>query len=276
MPISIVTDSTCDIPHNLAEKLNIHIVPNILVINGRSIEDDQNFSRQAFYQQLPDMNPLPTTATASSGAYHRLYTQLLEKSTHEIISIHASSLLSGIFNAASLAAQSFNSQVHVIDSQQVSLGLGFQVIEAAEAVLKEMSYEMILRQIENSRSRVRLVAMLDTLEYIRRSGRVSWVRARLGSLLRIKPFVQVKEGMVESLGEVRTRKKGVERLLYYLGELNPFERLAILHSNAESDAYQLLADLNPDTQTQPIIVNVTTVIGTHVGPNGLGFAAVTT
>jgi DegV family protein with EDD domain len=274
MSIAIVTDSTCDIPQELVKKCEIHVVPNILVINGRSIEDNEGFSREDFYRQLPEMDPLPTTSTASSGAFGAVYEKLLQKSANKIISIHAASLLSGIFNAASLAAQAFGNHVQVIDSQQVSLGLGFQVLAAAEAVAEGLAFEEILRRVEDVRQRVRFVAMLDTLEYIRRSGRVSWARASLISLLQIKPFIELRDGVVHRLGEVRTRKKGINRLLELLRDSYPWERLAILHSNAEMEARQLLEDLSPDMPTQPMIVNVTTIIGTHVGPNGLGFVAV--
>jgi DegV family protein with EDD domain len=116
--------------------------------------------------------------------------------------------------------------------------------------------------------------MLDTLEYVRRSGRVSWARAQLGNLLRVKPFLEVREGDVLRIGDARTRHKGIERLKQLLQDLGALERLAILHTNAEDDARQILDEIHPDLDTTPLVVNVTTVIGTHVGPNGLGFAAV--
>ena len=274
MSIAIVTDSTCDIPQNLIRKYDIHVVPNILVINDRSIEDNEGFSRERFYTELPEMEPLPTTSTASSGAFGAVYEDVLHEPVTKVISIHAASLLSGIYNAASLAAQAFGNHVQVIDSQQVSLGLGFQVLAAAEAMTEGLPLEEILQRVEEVRQRVRFVAMLDTLEYLRRSGRVSWARASLISLLQIKPFIELRDGVVHRRGEVRTRKQGINRLLEMLWGLYPWERLAILHSNAEADARQLLEDLHPDMPTQPLIVNVTTIIGTHVGPNGLGFVAV--
>lgn len=138
MSIAVVTDSTCDIPSDLAKKFNIHIVPNIIVVNGKSVEDNNHFSRQEFYAQLPDLETQPTTSTASSGTYTALYEELFQRSIKKIISIHASSTLSGIYNAAWLAAQKFENRVHVIDSQQVSMGLGFQVLEAAAAVIEDM------------------------------------------------------------------------------------------------------------------------------------------
>jgi len=163
--------------------------------------------------------------------------------------------------------------VRVVDSLQVSLGLGFQVLEAAQAALNGLSEEAILERLNDVRRRIRLVAMLDTLEYLRRSGRVSWARAGLGSVLRIKPFVELKDGFVERAGEVRTRRKGMAHLIDILRNLGSLEKLGILHSNAPNDARQILASLSPQIPDAPLIVNVTTVIGTHVGPNGLGFVA---
>lgn len=271
--IAIVTDSTADIPEELTERHNIYVVPNILVIDGRSAEDGKGISRQEFYAGLPTMKAFPTTATASSGTYQQLYQRLFQEGFSQILSIHAASLLSGIFNAASLAAQSFGEYVRVIDSHYVTLGLGFQALAAAEAALHE-PLESILALVENVRRRVRVVAMLDTLEYVRRSGRVSWARAHLGELLQIKPLVELRSGQVFRLGEERTRRKGIGRLLRHLRDLGKLERLAILHTNAEDDALRILDDLRPDLPTQPFCVNVTPIIGAHVGPNGLGFAAV--
>jgi len=274
MNIALVTDSTCDIPYELVEHFQIQVVPNILIIEGQSIEDNQNFSRQDFYAKLPGMRSFPTTSTASAGVYQALYEKLITDGVEEIISIHASGTFSGIYQTASMAAQTFSGKVHVIDSGQVSLGLGFQVLAVAEAIAQGLSKETVIAHLEDIRKRIRLVAMLDTLEFIRRSGRVSWARARLGNLLNLKPFVEVKDGLVLSRGEVRTRRKGVERLKEILWSLGPMERLAILHSNAEMDAYNLLESLSIQLGAPPLIVNVTTVIGAHVGPNGLGFVSV--
>jgi len=271
--IAIVTDSTADIPDELAREYRIHVVPNIIVIEGQGMEDGKGITRDQFYAQMPMMKSLPTTATASSGTYQELYHRLIQEGFHCILSIHPSSLLSGIFNAASAAARAFGARVRVIDSQSVSLGLGFQVLAAAESALTQ-PVERVLALIDDVRQRVRLVAMLDTLEYLRRSGRISWARARLGNLLNIKPFVELRQGRVLSLGEVRTRRKGIERLLHILRNLGPLERLAILHTSALEEARAILEELQPQLPYPPLVVNVTTVIGAHVGPNGLGFVAV--
>jgi len=271
--IAIVTDSTADIPMDLAVQYHIYVIPNILIVNGESLKDGIDMTRHDFYERLPTMKAIPTTATASSGTYQHLYKKLLQEGVSQILSIHASSLLSGIYNAACVAAHSFEERVHVIDSQSITLGLGFQVLAAAEAALSE-PIERILKIIEDVRRRVHVIAMLDTLEYVRRSGRVSWARARLGELMHIKPLLEVKGGRVLSLGVARTRRKGIERLVEFLYALGKLERLAIVHTNADKDAQELLESLSLEIATPPVYVNVTTVIGTHTGPNALGFAAV--
>jgi DegV family protein with EDD domain len=275
MSIAIVTDSTADIPAKIAEENNITVVPAILVIEGRSLEDGTGITRQDFYNQLPTMKNPPSTATPSTGTFQRVYEKLFQDGFHSIISIHVSSLLSGIFNTAELTAKAFDSRVKVIDSGQLSLGIGFQALGAAEAAAKGFSLQAVLQEVESIRQRVRVIAMLDTLEYVRRSGRVSWARTRIGSLLNIKPFLEVKNGQILSRGQVRTRTKGLEYLIEIFEKIGAIEKLAILHTNAEAEAQQLLSRLNTTLSEPPMIVNVTTIVGTHVGPNGLGFSAVT-
>jgi DegV family protein with EDD domain len=275
MKIAVVTDSTADIPDDLADSNHIEIVPNVIIIDGKSFIDNKEISRGEFYDRLPGMKSLPTTATASSGNYLSLYEKLFRQGFDYIISIHPSQLLSGIFNAASGAAQAFGNRVHVIDSGQVTMSLGWQVLAAAEAAARQLPPEEIVKLVTDVHSRVRLIAMLDTLEYVKRSGRVSWARASLGGLLKIKPFIEVREGQVLRLGEARTRQKGIERLLDLLRSLGPLEKLAVLHTNAEADARDLLAQVKQKTSFRTLVINATPVIGTHVGPKCLGFAVVT-
>ncbi len=273
MKIALVTDSTCDIPRDLVAAYQIHVVPNILIIDGKSIEDDENYSRRDFYLQLPEMASFPTTSTASVGTYQALYESIFRSGFDQILSIHCSKELSGIYNAASTAANAVDGHVEIVDSRQLSLGLGFQVLEAADAISKGMPLESILNLLSTVRKRLQLIAMLDTLEYVRRSGRVSWARARLGAILKLKPFLEVIDGNVISLDHVRTRKKGIAQLLEMMVTSTPMKRFAVLHTNAEVDAHRILDRFAPDIPTKPLVVNVTTAIGAHVGPNGLGFAA---
>lgn len=275
MNIAVVTDSTADIPADLSARHNIHVVPNMIVIGGRSFEDGKGISREEFYNRLPQMKETPTTGTASSGVYTTLYSRLLQGGADCILSVHAAASLSGILNAVHTAAREFGDRVLVEDSGSVSMGLGFQVLAAAEAISRMLSMTEVLAVVRDVRRRIRVLAMLDTLEYVRRSGRVSWAKARLGNLLQVKPFIEVGEaGKVNSLGEARTRNKGIARLKEIILGFGELERLAVLHTNGEVEARRLLSELNPIISDQPLIINITSVIGTHVGPNCLGCAAV--
>ncbi|MFM8321673.1 MAG: DegV family protein [Chloroflexota bacterium] len=273
MKIAVVTDSTADIPAPLAESSGVHVVPNLVMLDGESYRDGVDLSREQFYQRLPALKSLPTTATASSGTYTGLYQRLLDEGYEAIVSVHVAGTLSGVLNAASAAALEFGERVRVVDSQSLSLGLGFQALEAGAAAQRQAHLDEILALLDDARRRARLFAMLDTLEYVHRSGRVSWARARLGSLLRVKPFVEVHAGQVKSMGEAHSRGKGVQRLAEFLARLGRLDRLAILHTNAEQEARRFLSELALDLPHAPLVVNVTTAIGTHVGPNALGFSA---
>jgi DegV family protein with EDD domain len=208
------------------------------------------------------------------GSIQERYEKLFRAGAESVISIHPPNELSGIFNAARLAAEDFGQRVKVLDSGQVSLGLGFQVILAAEAAARGAIVDEVTALVADVHQRVRLVALLDTLEYIHRSGRVSWAVAKIGGLLRLQPLVELRFGIVQRLGLARTRLQGVERLLDSLNSWGPLDRLAVLHTNAETAARGLLEQVKSKVVVQPLIVNVTTAIGTHVGPNGLGFAAI--
>jgi DegV family protein with EDD domain len=274
MSTAIVTDSTSDLPSKLATENKITVIPNIIVINGVEYEDGKGMTREEFYTRLPSLKEQPSTGTASSGTYEKLYEHLLNHGAYEIFSIHAASSLSGIFNAASMAAQNFVGRVRVIDSGTLSMGLGFLALKAAQAALQGLSAREIEAHVTAFNKRLRLIAMLDTLEFVRRSGRVSWAQARLGSMLDIKPFLEVKAGKIHSLGETRTRSKGLQRLAQMLLSQGAIEKLAILHTNAAEEAHLFWEKLQIALPEEPFFVNVTTVIGTHVGPNALGFVAV--
>ena len=191
-----------------------------------------------------------------------------------VVSIHPPNALSGIFNAARLAAQDFGQRVTVLDCGQLSLGLGYQVILVAEAVAQGAIREDVLSLVESIRQRVRLTALLETIQYIHRSGCASWATAIIGGALKLQPLIGLRHGIVQRLGQARTRLQGIQQLLELLNSWGQLERLAVLHTNAEAAAWQLLEHVRSKVVVPPMLVNVTTVIGTHVGPNGLGFVAV--
>jgi len=274
MKIGLVTDSTSDMPVDLTERYQIEVVPAILVMGEQSYIDGEGLSREEFYNRLPAMVDPPTTAAPSVGSFQEKYEKLLRSGVDQILSIHPPAILSGIFNAARLAAESFGTRVHVLDSGQITMGLGFQVLSAAERIARGAFMDEVLDMVEDVRRRISVVALLDTLEYLRRSGRVSWAKAMIGGFLNLKLLIGLHEGIVERLGQTRTYRQGLTNLCEMIRDLGPLERLAILHTNTEERAQQLIAELKPTPLIPYLIVNVTTVIGTHVGPNGLGFVAV--
>ncbi len=276
MKIGIVTDSTSDIPAYLVEEHHIQVVPTILILEGKEYADGFGITREEFYNRLPSLRTPPTTAAPSIGDFTTPYETLLTQGCDHIISIHAASQLTTIINVARQAAKEFPDKVTCIDSGSLSLGLGFQVIAAAEE--SELGLKPALDAIESTRKRLQVSAALDTMEYLKRSGRVPGAVATLGGLLSIKPMIELINGEVKPIGAVRTTKQADERILNFLLGLGDLERLAILHTNAEPRARQLLNELmNRVRKSIPrdiLFVNVTAVIGTHLGPNGLGFAAV--
>ncbi len=274
MNIGFVTDSTSDIPRALAEQFGIQIIPALVNINGRSYSDGIEITREEFYTRLPRLNPPPMTSSPSVGVFQQCYEKLFKAGKDFILSIHPPNDLSGIFNAARLAAEEFGPRIQVIDSGQLSLGLGFQVLAAAEAAARSGILGDALAKVESVGQRVRLTALLDSIDYVRRSGRVSWAIAMIGNVLRLQPLIELRHGLVHRLGQARTRLQGIERMLEVLNSWGPLERLAVLHTNAEVAALQLLEEVKHKVSSTPLVINVTTAIGTHVGPNGLGFVAV--
>ena len=276
MRIGIVTDSTSDLPAYLVEEHQIQVVPTILILEGKEYADGFGITREEFYTRLPSLRTPPTTAAPSIGDFTTPYETLLTQGCDHIISIHAASQLTTIINVARQAAKEFPDKVTCIDSGSLSLGLGFQVLAAAEE--SETDLKSALDAIASTRKRLQVSAALDTMEYLKRSGRVPGAVATLGGLLSIKPMIELINGEVKPIGAVRTTSQADERILNFLLGLGDLERLAILHTNAEPRAKQLLNELmNRARKSIPrdiLFVNVTAVIGTHLGPNGLGFAAV--
>lgn len=273
MKVGIVTDSTADLPPAWIDDHGIHVIPAIIIHGEQAYQDGEGMSRDEFYKQLPGMQTVPTTAAPSSGAFQVLYDQVLTR-VDQVVSLHLASSLSGIYAAACVAADEFKGRVTVVDSRQISMGLGFQVLAAARAAKEQRELAAVIHAATMARERLHLVAMIDTLEYLKRSGRVSFMKARLGALLRVRLFVGVQDGRVIPLEQARTRAKSIARLGQMLGEVGNLEHLAILHAGAEDDARRFAQEYAPEWASRAPVINVTTVIGTHVGPQAIGFAAI--
>lgn len=276
MKIGIVTDSTCDLPKPIIEEHELEVIPSILVLDGKEYADGIGLSREEFYKRLSSVQKQPTTAAPSIGEFAARYESLLMRGCDHIISIHAAGKLTSILHIAQQAAKEFGDRITTIDSTSLSLGLGFQVLAAAEAA--ELGLQAALDAIESARKRLHVYAALDTLDNLRRSGRVPAAVTILGGMLNIKPMIELTNSEVKPIAAVRTTKQANEKMLNLLIQVGPLERLAILHTGTESRAREFLNALMQKTsQSVPrdiLMVNVTPVIGTHVGPNGLGCASV--
>ncbi|MEM7113476.1 MAG: DegV family protein [Chloroflexota bacterium] len=277
MSIKIVTDSACDVPTELAAALDITIIPVYVNIGQESYRDGIDISRQEFYENLYSYPTPPTTAAPATGSFTEAYERLAANGATEILSLHIASNLSNTFNAARLGAEAAeNANVTLFDTQQVSMGGGMLVLLAAEAAAKGKSMAEILQMLEDRVPKTRIFGMLDTLESLRHSGRVSWATFGFGTLLQIKPLMVVANGEVDAVARVRTKKRALKQLLQMVEDFSPFERLAIVHVNAA----ELVADLQDQTQHlfpagyEPIITELTPAIGAHFGLGAIGFACI--
>ena len=232
-------------------------------------------TRQEFYKQLPGFDPPPTTAAPGVKVFKQTYDELAAEGADEVLSIHISISLSATPEVAQAAAEMTESvAVTVFDSRQLSLGTGFLVERAAQAARDGLTVAEILPILEEQVSRTRVFAALDTLEFLRRSGRMNGAMAGLGSLLKIKPLLKMYEGSPTS-ERIRTREAAYQRLLTLLEEAMPIERIALLHSHAEPAARELLERVSGTLPEGPIpAVDITPVIGAHIGPGAVGFAVI--
>ncbi len=271
MTISIVTDSTADVPADLAERFSIRVVPAVVVMGGQSFRDGLDMTRDEFYRCLPTVEPLPSTASPAAGEFEEVYATLPEA---PIISLHLAAAFSGIFNAACIAAQKFGGRVTVIDTGTVSMGIGWQVIAAAEAVASGAPLNAVLEVIASVRRRVKMFALLDTLDNLRRGGRISLMRASIGAILQVKPLLDIGDGEFFPVFQERTRRKAQAGLISLVQSFGSLERLAVLYSDNRALALELLEHLKPQAQTPPLLIQATPTLGAHAGLNAVGVALV--
>jgi len=273
MSIRIVTDSACDLPSEVLRKYDISVIPLFINVGERSYRDGVDLSHQEFYELLPGFKPAPKTAAPGPEVFRKTYEQLAAAGATEILSIHISSQLSAILDSANAAArETTRLPVTVIDSRQLSLGTGFQVLAAAQAAAEGRPRPEILAMLEEQVRRIHVFAALDTMEYLKRSGRVSFAISALGSLLQIKPFMKMYNGQATA-ERIRTRQGAMKRLVELLKEFGPYEKAALLHTHAAQRAQAFLQEVRsllPDGEIWA--EEITPVLGAHVGPGVIGFA----
>jgi DegV family protein with EDD domain len=271
MGVRVVTDSACDLPDDLIDRNGIEVVPLTIRFGTEELIDRKELSTDEFWRRLADSDVLPETSAPSAGAFEGAFRRLVDDGATGIICINLSSKLSATMQSAQVAAQAVQADcpVVVIDSLMVSMGLGSLCLTAAQRAADGDSLESIVANVTDRRNRSKLYGALDTLEFLKKGGRVGNARALLGTMLAIKPVLEVRNGVVEEAGKVRTRSKALRLLVDRVKE-GPFENLAVLHGNAP-DLDELLDLLEPLAARDQIVVGqIGPVIGTHAGPRVIG------
>lgn len=276
MTIKIVADSTCDLPKHIIQELEINLVHLYINIDDKGYLDGPEITRKEFYTNLPNYKTHPTTGTPGIDAFTQVYERLASEGADHILSIHIAKSLSATIEVAQSAASVFDQiPVTVRDSQQLSTGIGFQVETAARMARQGRTIDEIVKTLDDLVERTFVAARLDTLDYLRRSGRMNAFMTGLGSLLQLKPILTMNKGMPES-ERVRTVLKAEARLIEMLEERAPIERFALLHTNAPEKAIVFRSRINeliPDGENYSM--DITPVIGAHIGPGAIGYAIIT-
>jgi DegV family protein with EDD domain len=273
LAVRIVTDSTADLPLSFAHDLGISIVPLSVIFGDEVFREGIDISHDLFYDKLIRGKELATTSAPSVGDFLEVYEPLL-KETDEIVSIHISSKLSATCDNARQAAQMLadrGARIEVIDSRSVSLGLTFVTLAAARAARDGGDIDRIRAVVESTTQRIRIYIMLDTLEFLRRGGRIGRGRAFLGAVLRVKPLLSLRDGEVHPEERVRTKVHAMDRLFQIATSFHNIREVAIGYSTNPQDAHDFerrLAEVMPHVNIW--VMRVGPVLGTHTGPGALG------
>ena len=276
MTVRIVTDSTCDLPAETIARYGIQVVPLYINVGTQGYLDGIDITREEFYTRLPSFPTHPFTAVPSTERFVAAYNALANEGADEVLSIHISESLSAVANIARVAAKETTStQVTVLDSGQLSLGTGFLVEKAAELAAAGNTIAEIMPVLLDQSKRTYVFAALDTLEYLKRSGRMNKYLAGVAGLLKIKPIMTMHDGKPGS-ERVRTREKALKRVVALLAAVGKLERVALVHTHTTTDALAKLRAMAAHLLPQGSILteDITPVIGAHIGPGAVGFAVI--
>mgnify|MGYP006082876991 FL=1 len=277
MSIAVVTDSTSDLPADIAKQHGITIVPLNVHIEDETYLDGVTISADEMYLRLPDQKTIPTTSAPSVGSFIEAYEKLSE-SHDAIISIHLSSKLSLTHNSAVQAAADLNekgAKIEVVDTEQASMALGWIAVQAAEKIAAGGSLEEAVGLAKSASIRASFIGMVDTLEYLVRGGRIGKAQGFVGSLLRIRPILTLTEGVAHPAGRARNRSKGIARLKEMVAEAAPLDKLAILYTT-DKDVAETIADAVAEhsPEARPVVAQLGPVVGNYLGPGTLGLGLI--
>ena len=271
--IVIVTDSASDMPPEVAAHQGIVVVPLVVSFGAESFRPGISMNTDEFWARMtaPDA-PFPTTAAAAPGDFLGEFQKAFDRGAEAVICVNVSGALSGTLKAAQVAAGMLpDREIHVIDSRSASMGVGMLAQLAAELAEEGVSGAEIARVLETRKADLDLFVALDTLEYLKRGGRISGARAAVGTMLSIKPIITVIDGVVENADRVRSRAKARERVLELL-TARPLERASLLHTT-QADVEEFRDRFLERSGLDPARVQVMTVgpsVGPHLGPGCVG------
>ncbi len=272
--VAIVTDSTADLPPSLRDQHHVTVVPLNVHFGNEVYRDQIDITTDAFMERLQSSPVLPTTSQPSSGLFEETFRRLA--ADHDaIVAVLISSKLSGTVMSATIARDAVADliPVEVVDSRNASLGLGFQVLRAAELATTGLGAADIAARLQAETGAYHLVFFVDTLEYLQRGGRIGKAAAMVGSMLNLKPLLRVDEGQIVPFERTRTRGRARRGLIEFARGLPRTERLAVVHSTTPDEAEQLATELSATAllpRDRVVVAQFGPVIGTHVGPGAMG------
>ncbi|MEL7674571.1 MAG: DegV family protein [Chloroflexota bacterium] len=272
---AIVTDSTCNLPPDLARERGIHVVPLYVVWGDESLRDGIDIHEQEFYARLRASKDIPKTSQATPQDFVLAFEQArAAANADEVVCAVVSSALSGTYASAILAQDMVDFPVQVIDTRQVSWALGHVTLAAADARDNGASADEIAAAARDAAARQQLVFTIDSLEHLKRGGRISSGKLFVGSALNIKPVLVVREGVIEAVENVRTRKRALQQLPRVAADVldgRQVKRLSVLHADAEAEGRAVLEQAQQQFQPEEIMfAYATTVLGVHAGPGAVG------
>jgi len=274
LTIKIVTDSTADLPPELIKEFGITVVPAYVGFGNKTYKDGVDISQEEVYQKMVTENLPATTSQPPPADFADIYKKLL-KETDEIVSIQATSKLSGLYSSALQGKDmvSGGSRIAVVDSLSVSMGLGLMTLLAARMAKAGENLSNIVEELRQTIPQTRLWGLFDTLKYLLRGGRIGKAKALLGSVLNIKPMLVMHDGVLEPAGAARTRTKGIERLIENLKNAVNVQEVAVVHSTTPDDAQTLKERISAFFDRNSIHVSrLGPALGVHGGPGTLVLA----
>ena len=276
MKLAIVTDSVSDISPKIAKELKITVVPLTVIFGTDQFLDGVELSNSEFFQKLETDPNHPSTSQPSPEAFVKTYEKLLKKG-FEILSVHVSAKLSGTINSAEQAIKSLDTnKIKIVDTGTASMAQGLVAMSAARAAKNAKSLDELADMAETTAKKTNVYVAMDTMEFLKRGGRIGKARAMLGSILNIKPIITTDNGEIVPHSRARTIKKAISSMINDMGDKNQIVEVAVLHSTTPDLAKDVLTQIDAQNLNNPgTITEIGPVVGTHAGPGCLAIAYTT-